>query len=94
MLQRTEATEPLERPWPQLAVDTLANGYWQDAENEFVRFRKLMRPRMITGWWADEIAEALQQFYEDLSAGKRPNLAIGAPRSMGRAGRRLISLPG
>jgi hypothetical protein len=94
MLQRTEATETPERPWPKLAVGTLADGYWQDAENEFVRFRKLMRPRMITGWWTDEIAEALQQFYEDLSAGKRPNLAIGAPRSMGRAGRRLISLPG
>jgi hypothetical protein len=27
--------------WPKLAVDTLADGYWKDAQNEFVRFRKL-----------------------------------------------------
>jgi hypothetical protein len=51
MLQQRTGTENLDRPWPQLAVDALANGYWQDATNEFVRFRKLMRPRMIQGWF-------------------------------------------
>jgi hypothetical protein len=44
-----------------------------------------MRPRMIEGWWTNEIAEALQQFYEDLVAGKRPKLAIGAPPQHGKS---------
>jgi hypothetical protein len=35
--------DQIEHPWPKLAVDTLVDGYWDDAQNEFVRFRKLSR---------------------------------------------------
>jgi hypothetical protein len=56
-----------------------------DARNEFARFRKLKRPKMLENWWTDAVAEAMQQFYEDLVAGKRPNLAIGAPPQHGKS---------
>jgi hypothetical protein len=59
--------QTIEHPWPQLAADTLAGGFLQDAQNEFVRFRKLMRPKMLENWWTDTVAEAMQQFYADLS---------------------------
>jgi hypothetical protein len=39
---------------------------------------EVIRPKMLTSWWTDEVAAALQQFYHDLIAGKRPPLAIGA----------------
>ena len=77
--------QTVEHPWPQLAADTLAGGFLQDAQNEFVRFRKLMRPKMLENWWTDVVAEAMQQFYADLLAGKRPNLAIGAPPQHGKS---------
>jgi hypothetical protein len=79
------AASLVERPGTPLAVRTLAGGYWQDAQNEFVRFRKLMRPKMLENWWTDALAEAMQQFYADLVAGKRPNLAIGAPPQHGKS---------
>jgi hypothetical protein len=77
--------QTIERPWPKLAADTLAKGFLDDARNEFARFRKLMRPKMLENWWTDAVAEAMQQFYEDLVAGKRPNLAIGAPPQHGKS---------
>ena len=44
-----------------------------------------MRPKMLENWWTDALAEAMQQFYADLVAGKRPNLAIGAPPQHGKS---------
>jgi hypothetical protein len=74
-----------ERPLTQVEAEALAQIYPRRAEVDFKYFRKLMRPRMLTGWWTDEIAEALQQFYQDLVAGKRPKLAIGAPPQHGKS---------
>jgi len=39
---------------------------------------------MVTSWWTKEIARAMQQFYEDLIAGRRPMLAIGSPPQHGK----------
>jgi hypothetical protein len=55
------------------------------AKYDFAYFRTLMRPRMLTNWWTNEIAAALQKFYRDLLAGKRPKLAIGAPPQSGKS---------
>jgi predicted phage terminase large subunit-like protein len=40
---------------------------------------------MLTGWWTDCIEAALQNFYEDLMAGRRPKLAIMAPPQHGKS---------
>src|SRR5262249_50817270 len=44
-----------------------------------------MRPEMLQNWWTKEIADALQQFYDDLVGGARPRLAIGAPPQHGKS---------
>jgi predicted phage terminase large subunit-like protein len=72
-------------PWPGKIVPALVGQYRRDARDEFVRYRKLIRPKMLTSWWTDEVAAALQQFYQDLIAGKRPRLAIGAPPQHGKS---------
>ena len=56
---------------------------WQ-ASQDFAHYRKMMRPGMLTGWFTDQIGGILQEFYEDLIAGKRPKLAIMAPPQHGK----------
>jgi hypothetical protein len=56
-----------------------------DARESFHSYRQYMRPTMLQSWWTQEIADALQQFYLDVVAGKRPRLAIGAPPQHGKS---------
>ncbi len=44
-----------------------------------------MHPELITGWWPEQIARHLQNFYKDLIAGKRPKLLISAPPQHGES---------
>jgi predicted phage terminase large subunit-like protein len=55
------------------------------ARASFPAFRRVMRPDLIWGWWLEELAERLQQFYEDLVAGKRPMMAVQAPPQHGKS---------
>lgn len=55
------------------------------AATSFADYRRWIRPDMLWGWWTQETAEALQQFYEDFAAGKRPWLAIEAPPQHGKS---------
>ncbi len=56
-----------------------------DARESFLSFRKLINPKMKWGWWQEEIATELQQFFDDLIAGKRPKLVIQAPPQHGKS---------
>ena len=58
---------------------------YQQARNDFSVFRRMVRPKMLWGWWADELARELQQFRADLIAGNRPILAIQAPPQHGKS---------
>lgn len=51
----------------------------------FADYRRIIRPDMKWGWWTQEVSDALQQFYEDFIAGKRPWLAIEAPPQHGKS---------
>jgi hypothetical protein len=55
------------------------------AREDFGVFRRVVRPDMLWGWWLDEIARELQQFYIDLLAGRRPKLALMAPAQHGKS---------
>ena len=61
-------------------LDDLILGY---AREDFGMFRRQIRPKMIWGWWTQEVAWQLQRFYEDMMAGKRPKLAIASPPQHG-----------
>ena len=55
------------------------------ARESFLAFRQLINPKDIWGWWQTEIASELQQFYDDMQAGKRPKLVIQAPPQHGKS---------
>jgi Terminase large subunit, T4likevirus-type, N-terminal len=55
------------------------------AREDFGLFRSLIRPKMIHGWWTQEVAWQLQRFYNEMIAGTRPKLAIAAPPQHGKS---------
>lgn len=57
----------------------------EQARRNFWAFRQFMDPGMILGWWQRDAACHLQQFAEDLAAGKRPRLVIQAPPQHGKS---------
>lgn len=57
----------------------------RQARNDFFTFRQLINPKNKWGWWQREIAQVLQQFYNDLTAGKKPMLVIQAPPQHGKS---------
>jgi hypothetical protein len=76
---------PTERTYTQFDVEAMAARYRLPAWDHFGYFRTLIRPTMLTSWWTREIAWALEEFYDDLIAGKRPRLAIGSPPQHGKS---------
>lgn len=55
------------------------------ARRDFNYFRRFVDPHLVDGWWHRDAGEHLQQFYEDLRAGRRPKLAIFAPPQHGKS---------
>jgi hypothetical protein len=74
-----------DRPKTSAEMDAYAQSYLIETRGSFEYFRCVLRPGMITSWWTKTIAAAMQQFYEDLIAGKRPMLAIGSPPQHGKS---------
>ena len=70
---------------PKICVQKLAAQAQAEARSNFWAFRRYMRPDMLWGWWVERVAVELQQFYLDLVAGKRPQLAIMAPPQHGKS---------
>ena len=69
---------------------------WAEAREHFVAFRQYMRPDAVWNWWTQDVALELQQFYDDMVAGRRPKLALMAPPQHGKIdhGGRLHRLGG
>jgi predicted phage terminase large subunit-like protein len=57
----------------------------EQARRSFWAYRQFANPNMLKGWWQKDAARHLQQFYEDLIAGKRPKLIIQAPPQHGKS---------
>jgi hypothetical protein len=71
--------------WTPRTVEVFKGAVRYNARQNFQVYRKALRPKMLESWWTNQVAEALQQFYEDLIAGRRPRLAIGAPPQHGKS---------
>lgn len=56
-----------------------------ESRESFWAYRQYMNPGMKIGWFQRDIAHALQQWYEDKLAGKRPKLIIQAPPQHGKS---------
>lgn len=57
----------------------------RQARQDFLAYRKLINPKDKWGWWQEEVARELQQFYDDICAGLRPKLVIQAPPQHGKS---------
>jgi phage terminase large subunit-like protein len=71
--------------WTTEDLDIAEDAIALEAQDHFMTFRRLMHPGMKWGWWVERITIALQRFYEDLVAGKRPKLAVMAPPQHGKS---------
>ena len=54
------------------------------ARESLLDFRRYIRPELKVNWWVREVAEKLQGFHNDFTAGRRPKLAIAAPPQHGK----------
>jgi len=57
----------------------------EQARRSFWAYRQFMNRSLVRGWWQKDAARHLQQFYEDLTAGRRPKLIIQAPPQHGKS---------
>ncbi|OQW44361.1 MAG: hypothetical protein A4S16_03475 [Proteobacteria bacterium SG_bin6] len=57
----------------------------EEARASFWAFRQRMNPKMKKGWWQRDLAHHLQQFHDDLVAGRRPRLIVQAPPQHGKS---------
>lgn len=55
-----------------------------DARKSFWSFRQYVHEDFKSWWWNYEVAMALQQFWVDFRAGKRPKLVLAAPPQHGK----------
>lgn len=55
------------------------------ARRDFLEYRKYINPKLKIGWFVVEVANELQQFYEDLMAGKAPILILETPPQHGKS---------
>ena len=60
--------------------------YWQKRSKEnFWIYRQYINANLKIGWFQKEIAYALQDFYKDFLAGKRPKLILQTPPQHGKS---------
>jgi predicted phage terminase large subunit-like protein len=65
-------------------LDTYAEFYASEARDSLWAYRRFMDPDLVLGWFPRAISQALQEFYDDLIAGKRPKLILEAPPQHGK----------
>jgi predicted phage terminase large subunit-like protein len=65
-------------------LDCIAEYYAAEARESLWAYRRLMDPELVLGWFPRAISLALQEFYDDLVAGKRPKLVLEAPPQHGK----------
>jgi len=55
------------------------------ARESFWSFYRYLNPKFKTGWFQEEVAAVLQQFFEELNEGLRPKYIIEAPPQHGKS---------
>src|ERR1700730_3592324 len=70
---------------PKTYVQRLAAQAQAEARENFWAFWRYIDPNMLRGWWVEHVSVALQEFYYDFVAGKRPKLGLMAPPQHGKS---------
>lgn len=67
-------------------IDLLEDWWINKSRSDFLTYRKYMRPRGFKfNWFVVDLCTRLQQFFEDVMAGKSPVLFIQAPPQHGKS---------
>ncbi len=66
-------------------LDLLEEKAIREARASFWAFRRYMNPKMKVGWFQRDLCRQLQQFFEDLIAGKAPYLLLCTPPQHGKS---------
>lgn len=74
-----------KRPLDQVDLDLIERVHMAHCREDFFAYRKYITPSLIEGWFQMEVAEALQTFWEDFKAGKKPVLVLEAPPQHGKS---------
>lgn len=74
----------LQRTWTEDDIELYDALACMEARESYYAYRRLLDPTLIVGWWQQTIAAELQQFYEDMIAGKRPVLLLQSPPQHGK----------
>src|SRR5690349_7646574 len=82
-------TAPTRAPRPptvytSVHAELFVGDLHEQAKTKFSVYRRIIRPDMLWGWWLDELARELQQFHDDLIAGRCPKLVLMAPPQHGK----------
>jgi hypothetical protein len=88
----------LNSPLDARNIDLLIEAAGAKARDSFADFRRFLHPEMLWGWWTQDVADQLQQFYQRASASlssielhwrhrpstaNRQSLPISSPGSQG-----------
>jgi phage terminase large subunit-like protein len=72
------------RHYSEEDLDLVAESYAAEARENLWAFRRFMDEDLVEGWFPRSISYILQDFYRDLSEGKRPKYIIEAPPQHGK----------
>lgn len=65
-------------------INPITKLYQEQSRQSFWAFRQYINPKLKKSWWPKEVANELQQFWNDYQAGLRPKLVIMAPPQHGK----------
>jgi len=75
----------VNRSWTEQDFKDLLLHQSMLARKNFWAFRQVMHPTMQRGWFQRQVAGDLQEFYEDMKAGKRPKAILMSPPQHGKS---------
>ena len=68
-----------------LTKEVIGASYYELSRRDFWTFRRLVHPRLIEGWWQEDAANHLNDFWTRYKRGERPKLVLGAPPQHGKS---------
>jgi hypothetical protein len=85
MLDVTQEQSEYEVPRTIVEKYATARANRAHARRDFWQYRIMIDPAILDGWWQIHASDHLQDFYEDIEAGKRPKLVLQAPPQHGKS---------
>lgn len=83
--RRNKPRTSAKSQYTQEELDLIQECYAAEARESYWAFRQYMDPGLIKGWFPQHLSYQLQEFYEELAAGRAPLMVIMAPPQHGKS---------